>query len=244
MASNAKNGSGYQGGCFGVTTSRLLRAQCVLLLGLSTVFWLPRAGKSSPAGIAMALPRVVGEWIGDDTPVSQKERDVLAKDTEYARKIYFNLAGDQIFVSIVLSGEDMANSIHRPERCLPAQGLTVISSEKRVLTVGDDRQLELTELRTTRGAGSKDGDNGFRMLNYYWFIGYHDMTASHLKRTEIDLRDRILHGYNQRWAYVTVAAVVNRQSTGRPEDQTSAMIEQFIRELVPTLRKPNGESLL
>jgi hypothetical protein len=83
-------------------------------------------------------------------------------------------------------------------------------------------------------------------LNYYWFVGYQDMTASHLTRTYIDLRDRILRGYSQRWAYVTVAAIVTQgiQRPERTEEETATMIENFIRELVPHLERPDGGALL
>ena len=83
-------------------------------------------------------------------------------------------------------------------------------------------------------------------LNYYWFIGYRDMTASHLARTGIDLRDRILGGYNQRWAYITIAANVT-QGIWRPErteEETAEMIEKFIQQLAPRLQKPDGAPLL
>src|SRR3954470_20737184 len=110
-------------------TKRLVTVAIVLLVGFSSVFLLPKSGKSSPAGIAMELPHYVGEWIGTDAEVTQREREVLAKDTLFARKTYTNLAGDSIYVSIVMSGDDMTNSIHRPERCLPAQGWNLQSTE-------------------------------------------------------------------------------------------------------------------
>jgi len=59
-------------------------------------------------------------------------------------------------------------------------------------------------------------------------------------------RDRIMRGYNQRWAYVTVAATVT-QGIARPERteaETDAMIEDFIGKLVPKLQRPSGGALL
>ncbi len=75
----------------------------------------------------MKLPAQVGRWTGQEAPVSTEELAGLAPDTQFARQWYTDLAGDRIYVSIVLSGADMANSIHRPERCLVAQGWTVDS---------------------------------------------------------------------------------------------------------------------
>jgi len=195
----------------------------------------------------MTLPNVIGMWIGDDTEVTQKERDTLAKDTQFVRKIYTGPERDQIFVSIVLSGDDMTNSIHRPERCLPAQGWNVQSSSKRTIQTPGGKALQVTKLKNTQVIETADKQrHTLNNLDYYWFIGYRDMTASHLTRTKIDLRDRILGGYNQRWAYITVTAYVT-QGVWRPErteEQTTEMIEKFIEQLAPRLQKPDGSPLL
>jgi hypothetical protein len=49
--------------------------------------------------------------------------------------VYDDGIGDQVLVSIVLSGHDLDNSIHRPERCLPAQGWTIVDSTSLSLPV-------------------------------------------------------------------------------------------------------------
>ena len=227
-------------------TNRLLRVQAVLLAGFGSVFLLPHSSKVSPAGISMTLPNVIGTWFGDDAEVTQKERDTLAKDTQFARKIYTSPEGDQIFVSIVMSGDDMTNSIHRPERCLPAQGFQVRSSSRRTIAMPNGKSLEVTRLEDAQTLETPDKRRvTLSGLNYYWFIGYQDMTASHLTRTGIDIRDRILWGHAQRWAYVTVAANIS-QGLWKPErtpEQTTEILEKFMQELVPELRKPNGNPL-
>ncbi len=228
-------------------TKRLVTVQCVLLAGFGSIFLLPHTSKTSPAGIAMTLPSVIGTWFGDDVAVTEKERAILAKDTEFARKMYTSPEGDQIYVSIVLSGDDMTSSIHRPERCLPAQGWNVQSSSKRVIAIPGGKSLELTRLQNVQVAELPDKRRiTFYNLDYYWFVGYGEMTASHLTRTGIDMRDRILRGFNQRWAYVTVAANVSEgiRKPERSEEQTSEMLENFMKELVPRLQKPDGSPLL
>lgn len=228
-------------------TRRLAAVAVVLLVGFSSVFLLPKSSKSSPAGIAMQLPNYVGDWIGTDAEITAREREVLAKDTQFARKTYTNLAGDSIYVSIVMSGDDMTTSIHRPERCLPAQGWNLQATEKRSVALANGKELELTRLRNGRSIERKDKSRGtLQNLTYYTFIGSEEMTASHVQRTGIDLRDRILHGYNQRWAYVTVAGVVTKGwiTPERDEAQTTALIEEFVRQLGPELRKPDGSPLI
>lgn len=227
-------------------TKRLLQTQIALLAGFGSVFLLPHSTKTTPAGIAMNLPNVVGMWIGDDAQITQKERDALAKDTQFVRKIYTGPERDQIFVSIVLSGDDMTNSIHRPERCLPAQGWLVRSSSKRTIQMKNGIPLEVTRLQNAQVLETQDHRRfTLNNLNYYWFIGYNDMTASHLTRTGIDLRDRIVGGFSQRWAYVTIAANVTQgiRRQGRTEEQTAEMVEDFIRNLAPRLQKPDGSPL-
>ena len=227
-------------------TKRLLGTQVVLLAGFGAIFLLPNSNKNTPAGIAMRLPTTVAAWIGDDAQVTQREREVLAKDTQFARKIYTGPQGDQIYVSIVLSGDDMTSSIHRPERCLVAQGWSVQNSQKRVLPIGNGKSLEATQLRDVRSVQLSDKSQFLlHNLNYYWFIGSKEMTSSHLMRTGIDLRDRILHGEAQRWAYVTVAIDVTKglAPRGRDEAESQQIVEQFIRDLVPTLTRPDGTAL-
>ena len=226
--------------------ARLLQVQTVLLMGFGSVFLLPQSNKTSPAGIAMTLPKVIGTWIGDDAAVTQKELETLAKDTQFARKIYTGPEGDQILVSIVLSGDDMTNSIHRPERCLPAQGWQVRSSSKRTIQIPGGKSLDVTRLKSTQ-AVETGGQRRIEVtnLNYYWFIGYKDMTASHLTRSGIDIRDRVLKGQSQRWAYVTVAGNVT-QGISRPErneEQTTEMLEKFMQDLAPRLQRPDGNRL-
>lgn len=227
-------------------TKRLFAVQCALLAGFSTVFLLPAISQTSPAGIAMTLPHEVGVWTGEKIAVTQRERDTLSKDTEFARRVYTDLEHDQILVSIVLSGEDMASSIHRPERCLPAQGWNVESSTRRTIRLQNGKSLELTRLQNAQLVTGPDQRRlTLQSFDYYWFVGYNDMTASHLVRTGIDLRDRLLHGFNQRWAYVTVAAIVTEgvQPPQRTEQQTAEMLEGFILDLAPRLQKPDGGPL-
>ena len=148
-----------------------------------------------------------------------------------------------MYVSIVLSGTDMANSIHRPERCLSAQGWTVERSDKVSIALpAGTPPLTVTKLSDEREAHPDATHTlALRNLNYYWFVGEHDITASHWKRTFIDVKDRILFGEAQRWAYITVAATVTDnlkpQGTGLDSVRTSRLVEDFIAQIVPRFKK-------
>src|ERR1700730_4782988 len=130
-------------------TKRLAILQASLLLGLGSVFFIPKDIHMQPSAIALSLPQTVGNWQGVDEPVGQSERDILGPDTQFARKLYTNAVGDEINVSIVMSGPDMNTSIHRPERCLPAQGWTIADSRAVALSTAKGI-LNATRLRNIR----------------------------------------------------------------------------------------------
>jgi EpsI family protein len=222
-----------------MTTKRLATLLLLLGFGLSAVFLLPAAAKNQPVGIKLELPRSLGIWYGVEQKISERELQILAPDTEFARKEYTNGRGDSIVVSIVLSGHDPDNSIHRPERCLPAQGWTIADSRTLTIPVNHgEEKLQLNRLHNVRDVPARDGRIvPVYSLDYYWFIGYHHRTASHLERTWIDIQDRLLKGYNQRWAFVTITSYITEGLTllGRSERETDAMLEDFIQQLYPEL---------
>jgi hypothetical protein len=98
---------------------------------------------------------------------------------------------------------------------------------------------KLTNVREARLAKTNEPVQ-VEQLDYYWFVGSRDTTPSHWVRTFIDIKDRVLHGENQRWAYVTVASNVtkNLQRFGHTEAETSQMIEEFIAQLTPQFQRP------
>ena len=88
-------GSPCRQGNRGMISKRLFAIELTLLIGLSTIFLLPKAPATSPVGIAMKLPIWVGGWLGEDTQVSPREIEILAKDTQFARKLYTEPGGRQ-----------------------------------------------------------------------------------------------------------------------------------------------------
>src|SRR5947207_4989980 len=216
-----------------MSVRRLVLLQLALLVGLGSVYLLPARAYTQPIGVTMDLPDFIGNWFGTPQKVTQGELEELAADTEFARRVYTNGLGDQIWVSIVLAGEDPDNSIHRPERCLPAQGWTLLDSKTVTLTSPSlsNGQLKVTRLRSEQKIEDRQGNFHVRYnLNYYWFVGYNKVTPSHIERALTDIRDRVVRGYNQRWAYVTVAADITESKTRyrRSETATDELIHTLI----------------
>jgi len=229
-------------------TKRLWMLWAILLLGFGTVFVLPKTPKPLVPGVLMTLPDFMGDWYGQDSVVSERERTVLGSETRFARKRYTNSRGDVVDVSIVLAGEDMSTSIHRPERCLPSQGFTIVDKRpvKVALATGPLTMTRLHNVHPLYDSENKplqmpDGRQAKEFnLIYYWFVGSTETTADHTARYFIDARDRLLKGCNQPWAYVTVMSWIteNHDRFGRTEAQTDAMISDFIRKLAPIIQGP------
>ena len=140
----------------------------------------------------------------------------------------------------------MASSIHRPERCLAAQGWSTRKSDTRTVTLRNGKTLELTRLCDEQlYGGPNEQPVLIESVSYYWFVGYNAMTASHLTRTMIDVKDRILYGHNQRWDYVTATAVFggNGRDPQVATDRVSGVMEKFIQQMAQELKRPDGTAL-
>lgn len=223
-------------------TKRLLLLQVVLLAGLSLMFLLPAHLEQPEAGVIMQLPTSLGYWYGTDQDITQKERDVLGADTVFARKRYDDALGGMVDVSIVLSGEDMNTSIHRPERCLPAQGMTILDSSTKRIPF-HTHNLTVTRLHTAGEVAARNGEKPVveHSIHYYWFIGSNQTTSSHTTRELIDIRDRIFKGSVQRWAYVTVRATIPNgaaEKGKRSEAEVDKLLVDFIKRILPKIEKP------
>lgn len=222
------------------TNNRLIILLAVLLGGLSSVYLLPKVSGFMPIGVELKLPEGIGEWYGQDGVITKEERAVLGEGTDFARKRYTNGRGDVILVSVVLSGEDMMTSIHRPERCLNAQGWHCESTGNRFVEVLERGVMPVARLKNHQTKTlSDDRVFQFENLTYYWFAGNTQLIASHEKRVLTDTVDRITGGYVQRWAMMLVSADITKNTNkfGRDEQATDEMLTDFIRQLAPHLHK-------
>lgn len=227
-----------------MTTKRLTILLFVVTLGFSAVFLLPKSA-DQPFGVVFELKAKVGDWYGKDQEILQKERDTLGKGTEFARKYFTNdwltrAPGYGVLVSMVLSGHDMANSIHRPERCLDAQGWTRLGSDSVNIDVRGKGTFPVTRLyNRMRRKGSDGAERTVDAYTYYWFIGEREITGTHWGRWYTDNRDRLLRGVNQRWAFVTVTGVIPAQPDETKQADarkfTDETVRGFIAELAPQI---------
>lgn len=190
----------------------------ILGAGLSSIFILPPF-KVTESAMRMEIPSDLGGWTTERLDPTEQEIGSLAKDTRFSkarciqvREGEYDSIGrrlaDMAELSIVLSGEDLANSIHRPERCMGAQGHSIYGSEKTALDIPGSGTLPtrrlLSKLKLPTGE-SKDDFIEVNYLTYYFFVGHETITESHSQRTLVDMQDRLKKGQAQKWAYVLVS---------------------------------------
>ncbi|BCX48333.1 exosortase A [Haloferula helveola] len=238
---------------------------------MSAIYALPPF-KEVDSALRLELENHLGAWQLDVQPTPEPVRRVLATDTDFSHAlcslkrveemsyIWGTAPTDFAQLSIILSGHDLANSIHRPERCLVAQGhrgLVVNASAIQVPAGHTVESVDSSELnpesgvtvpvtrilsRRELGYGDKD-DRKFidqHCVTYYFFVGKDRITADHTERTLIDIKDRVLKGEAQRWSFVMCTMVYlpgEDREIGDPPDLEIA--DTKIRQLLTELAEEN-----
>lgn len=242
-----------------------MKRKVVILLGVFVAFLgllaaLPEAPAMKPSRLAKHLPERLGDWQGNPREPSEAEKQKLASDTEFERMEYFDPIKllPSIEVSIVFSGQNLSQSIHRPEVCMRAQGWAFVEERdtvlKGVLPGGADLPVrELICSRPWMKMGEDEKLEPVRLPNgevaqiwrafYYTFFGHEAIVAGHYERTFSDIKDRLFKGYDQRWAYATFSSFITERHTEQGismgtwetmnDAETKGHIEEFLGRLLP-----------
>jgi hypothetical protein len=231
--------------------SRLLVVLVLAAAGFSAVLALPDQIRLLDSAVRTVWPVTNGAWVKmrDNEPSAQEIR-ILAPDTRFFKASFMREGSNlPVEAGIVLSGDDINNSIHRPERCLVAQGHGDLTRHALDLPLANGETLPVVRLSTRlrrelqREEGAAEGERqvySFVGLTYYWFVGHDMLTASHYGRTFKDIADRLFKGSNQRWAYITVSvylpeneetvAAVKSAGADGPVDR---LLQDFIKTVIP-----------
>jgi hypothetical protein len=224
--------------------ANLRRAGIVFAMLLATllVCALTPAPRTTAPAVSMDLPYQIGPLSAFSQEVSQAELTILPPDTTFARKTYGTLEqnpAERILCSIVLAGK-VPRSLHRPERCLPAQGYTIKDSTLVDIPLKSGHNLGANALYLQRAFRRDDGlpviVNSYFL---YWFVAEGVTTPDHFERVFLTNWDLLVHRVNQRWSYVFVHANIldGIEPHGRTAAQTLDLLKAFIRESVPYYMK-------
>ena len=184
------------------------------------------------------LPVQVLDWKSVALPISTQVVKWLPSDTVYGQRIYSAPDGWQLQMNVVLMGTDRT-SIHKPEYCLPSQGVTIESRETRSITVRSPHEytLPVTLFRLKRETQQADGRKSEeRMLYVFWFVADDQLTPDHNERMRWMARDLITRLTLQRWAYVScLVGTVPGQ-----EEAAFTRMAEFLAEAVPKFQLATG----
>jgi len=195
--------------------------------------------KTEP-GVIMNLPDSIGNYIGFNADITESERLILPRDTEFAKKQYSGFDLPEITTEIVLSGAQR-QSIHRPQVCLVGQGWVIQKEETIPIALADGREQKVRKLTLVRT------QDGVQIVGYfiYWFIGKDKTTDDHFERIFLTSWDRIVHRVNHRWAYVIVNSILPPEpkvTAGEREKVLSELVS-FAGELIPRIQRPEVNAI-
>ena len=135
----------------------------ILLVGLVGVFARTleaRRPEIQTLPSLTALPRVMGDWVGEDYPMSEVVSEALGADV-ILNRLYQGPGGAPVWVFVAYFREqEVGSQIHSPQHCVPGNGWTIQSVGRTRVDMGG-REAEVQRLAIDR-----NGD-GQEML--YWF---------------------------------------------------------------------------
>lgn len=238
-----------------IIIQRIWKLFIMVVVGFSLVWVVPNSGEFQMSKLISELPEELVSRVGKKLKISEKERETLAADTTFARKRYFDTALNPdafIDVSVVFSGKDINNSIHRPEVCLQAQGWN-FESERYVDLDVEGKKLAFKEIVCARPRVKNEEQAHLnqkgevivdRRVQYYTFVGSKAIVAGHYERTWEDIKMRILKGTDQQWAYITISMDITDNPSYDESDiffnklnleQTKKAIKKFKISAMPVL---------
>jgi hypothetical protein len=183
------------------------------------------------------LPERVLDFTSTNVPESEVELGYFPKDTSYVRRFYRAPDGFGVSAVVILMGADRT-SIHRPEYCLAGQGWNV--DEKTKVSIPLDRR-EHHELPVMKWVISKQVQmpDGRRLevhgLYVFWFVADNEQTTGNVQLQCYLVRDLLLTGVLQRWAYISYSAYTDQPGQ---EDALFERMKKLIAASVPEFQEP------
>jgi len=216
------------------TAGALTWLKANLRLGQPGIIATPISGK---VAVKIDLPAQVLDFTSTNVPESDEVLGYLPKDTSFVERYYTSpddLPG--ISATIVLMGADRT-SIHRPEYCLAGQGFAC--DEKVVVNIPvagpHPYQLPVSKWKVSQVVQQSNGQSAkISGVYVFWLVADHEQTTGNVQFQCYLVRDLLLKGVLQRWAYISY---FSRCWPGQ-EDATFARMEKLIAASVPEFQSP------
>jgi hypothetical protein len=215
---------------------------------IGALIWLKGRQKLGPPGIIAApipgsvvmkidLPERVLDFTSTNVPEPEAVSAYLPKDTSFVERCYTLADGlPPIYATIVLMGWDRT-SIHRAEYCLIGQGLA--PEEKTVVDIPiegkEPGRLSAAKWKVGGVFQERDGRKvKVSGVYVFWFVTDQEQTADYVRFQYCLVRNLLLTGQLQRWAYVSYFSIC---APGQ-EDAAFERMKKLIAASVPAYQLP------
>ena len=221
-----------------VTAGALTRLKTNLKLGRPGI-----RAEPIPGSIAMKidLPERVLDFTSTNIPESEVELGYFPKDTSFVERCYTSTNdAPGIYATIILMGADRT-SIHRPEYCLAGQGFSCDDKKLVNIPVGgpEPYQLPVAKWKVSRMVPQADGQQvKISGVYVFWFAADNEQTTGNVQYQCYLVRDLLLKGVLQRWAYISYFA----PCLPGQEDATFGRVQRLIAASVPEFQPPPGSA--
>jgi hypothetical protein len=170
------------------------------------------------------LPMVIGDWVGQDTPI---DADIVerAQTDDYLNRTYENSrrSGEKLSLWINYSNTGL-NLRHTPEVCLPSSGWERVEALQQQLEVTPENKLP-----TPVSILAYSKENSVQKLGFWYYI--FGETSLHKAIRGLPITSRSSHGRHTRGSSMTIEIF-------RPgSDDDAEQISDFARGLITELDK-------
>ena len=120
---------------------------------------------------------------------------------------------------------------------MPIQGHAITDAGNVMLRLPNGRGFSakrLHSVQTIQLVGKPGETRSFPCVTYYFFVGHDRICNDYLERTLVDMKDRLLRGMDQRWAYVS-ASMWYGKLPWIDKDVTEAEADATLRKFVTDL---------
>ena len=169
------------------------------------------------------VPLQLGDWRGDDTPVSAEELARLDRTAEL-RRGYGKPSGEKLSIAVVYSGN--WKGLHSAESCLTGAGWAIVRQEQvSVLTAGGAAPGTALVTRDKQGR---------QMVEVYMFVNRRGVTANWIDQFWMLIKNR---GRGE----IACHFILNqRVPAGDTAEKSISTLVAFAQDMLPFVRQSLG----
>jgi len=168
------------------------------------------------------FPKVIGNWVSEDLPISDDEKALLETDNVFVRR-YTNSTDEEVFLFIVYS-ENNRKVSHPPEICYTGGGATILSSvSDSIPSDSQDLSIDVRRLKIERGR--------IIQIFAYWFKVGDSFTSSYWRQQGLIALKSLL-GQPASSALIRISSTVKNDN----DADATLRIKKFGKLIIPHLK--------